>query len=75
MHADNETVTACITPQSFFTNLVLPAHYPQGRTRTDTISGLHAGGPPPGEVIAIATHCASCDVCVVDQDHHSVLLG
>eukprot|EP00598_Pedospumella_elongata_P010543 CAMPEP_0185006554 /NCGR_PEP_ID=MMETSP1098-20130426/84910_1 /TAXON_ID=89044 /ORGANISM="Spumella elongata, Strain CCAP 955/1" /LENGTH=918 /DNA_ID=CAMNT_0027534737 /DNA_START=41 /DNA_END=2800 /DNA_ORIENTATION=+ len=28
-----------------------------------------------GDVIAIATHCACCNACVVDQDHHSLLLG
>lgn len=29
---------------------------------------------PPVEVISIASHCVQCDLCVIDQDHHCLLL-
>lgn len=29
----------------------------------------------PDEILSIATHCLQCGACVLDQDHHSSLLG
>ena len=47
----------------------------EARRRRSGSSMDIAGGIGQGEVIAIATHCDVCNACVIDQDHHSILLG